>query len=74
MAFVIRADPKDAEARRRGDEHQLAALRDEVEGHKKLEREARETQKEIEAELEALAPLRNDTIVSGCCAVRLLIK
>ena len=71
MAIVIRADPKDAEARRRGDEHQLAALRDEVEGHKKLEREARETQKEIEAELEALAPLRNDTIVSRR-AVRLL--
>jgi hypothetical protein len=55
--------PQGAEARKRGEEEQLAQLQSEIEANQKIEREAKNLLKEIEAELEALAPQRTATIV-----------
>jgi hypothetical protein len=55
---------QNAEARKRGEEEQLAQLQSELEGHRKVEQEAKNSLKEIEAELETLAPQRTETIVS----------
>jgi hypothetical protein len=54
-----------AEARKRGEEEQLAQLQSEIEANQRIEREAKNLLKEIEAELEALAPQRTATIVSS---------
>lgn len=60
----MRLTVQGAEARKRGEEEQLAQLQSEIEDNQKVEREAKRLLKEIEAELEALAPQRTATIVS----------
>jgi hypothetical protein len=62
--------PQGAEARKRGEEEQLAQLQSEIEANQKIEREAKNLLKEIEAELEALAPQRTATIVSSIVSYR----